>query len=70
MNSLRIEIINPKATRLLKDLEDLNLISIKVESKLGFMDVLNRLRSKSKQTLSIEEITKEVETVRAKRYQK
>jgi hypothetical protein len=34
------------------------------------MDVLNRLRSKSKQTLSIEEITKEVETVRAKRYQK
>lgn len=69
MNSLRIDIINPKATKLLRDLEELNLISIQDESKLSFIKVLNRIRAKSKTTLSLEEITKEVEIVRAKRYQ-
>jgi len=29
MNTLRIDILNPKAARLLKDLEDLKLIAIK-----------------------------------------
>lgn len=70
MNSLRIDIINPKATRLLKDLADMNLIAIRDSSKSGFESVLKRLRSKADSTPSLEEITKEVELVRAKRYAK
>jgi len=49
MESLRIEIINPKAKRLLKNLADMELIKI---------------------TPSLDEITKEVESVRKARYEK
>ena len=67
--SLTIDILNPKATKLLKNLAELNLISIKSEKK-GFAEVLKKLRSNSKNAPSLEEITKEVEIVRAKRYEK
>jgi len=70
MNTLRIDILNPKATRLLRELEDLNLISIKETSKLNFATVIKRLRAKSKIAPTIEEITKEVELARSKRYAK
>lgn len=68
--SIRIDILNPKAVKLLKNLAELNLISIQQESKNGFVDVLKRLRSNSKYAPSLEEITNEVEKVRAKRYEK
>ncbi|WP_345212223.1 hypothetical protein [Mucilaginibacter gynuensis] len=68
MNTLKINILNPKAVKLLKDLADLELISIQETSKSGFETVLKRLRAKSKSAPSLEEITKEVETVRTKRY--
>lgn len=68
--SIRIEILNPKAVKLLKNLAELNLISIKEESKKGFADVLKKLRSNSKSAPSLEEITNEVEKVRAKRYER
>jgi hypothetical protein len=70
MNSMQINILNPKATKLLKDLADLRLISIKDNSKSGFATVLKRLRKNAKTAPSLEEITKEVELVRAKRYAK
>jgi hypothetical protein len=70
MNTMTIDILNPKASKLLKDLADLNLISIRVSSKNGFVTVLNKLRANSKAAASLEEITKEVELVRAKRYAK
>jgi hypothetical protein len=70
MNTLRIDILNPKAARLLKDLADMNLIAIRDSSKSGFESVLRRLRSKADSAPSFEEITKEVELVRAKRYAK
>ncbi|CAN5629216.1 hypothetical protein BH11BAC5_BH11BAC5_55600 [soil metagenome] len=70
MNTMRIDILNPKAAKLLKDLADLNLISIQDTSKNGFITVLKKLRSKAKSAPSLEEITKEVELVRAKRYAK
>jgi hypothetical protein len=70
MNTMTIDILNPKASKLLKDLADLNLISIRANSKKGFATVLNKLRSNSKKAPSLEEITKEVELVRAKRYAK
>lgn len=67
--TFQVEILNPKATRLLKDLEDLELISIKKNDGDGFLKVVKRLRAKAaKNPPSLEEITKAVETVRAKRY--
>ncbi|MEI6677169.1 MAG: hypothetical protein WCL21_01095 [Mariniphaga sp.] len=71
METMRIEIINPKAKKLLKDLADLNLIVIKksVESKDEFKDVLSKLRSNyPNEVPSLDEITREVEDVRAARY--
>ncbi len=70
MTSMQIDILNPKATKLLEDLADLRLISIKDNSKSGFATVLKRLRKNAKTAPSLEEITKEVELVRAKRYAK
>lgn len=70
MNTMTIDILNPKASKLLKDLAELNLISIRANSKNGFASVLNKLRANSKKAPSLEEITKEVELVRAKRYAK
>lgn len=67
MDTLRINILNPKALKLLNDLAELDLIAIQDDSKVGFQDVLKRLRNKNAD-LTIEQITKEVETVRVKRY--
>jgi len=64
MSILSVEILNPKARKLLEDLEDLKLISIKESNSL--LEVLDRIRSK-KSSLSLEEITREVEIVREKR---
>ncbi len=70
MKTIRINIINPKASKLLKGMEELNLITIQNTSKNGFMNVLKKLRSKSQSVPTIDEITKEVEIVRSRRYAK
>ena len=65
----QVDILNPKATKLLQDLADLNLISIKQNSGDSFLKVLSRIRKRvSVNPPSLEEITKEVELVRTKRY--
>lgn len=63
MESIRIEILNPKARKLLKNLAELKLIKISdlSDRKSEFKKLLNRLRAKSDTAPSIEEITKEVE---------
>jgi hypothetical protein len=67
--TLQIDILNPKATKLLRDLADLNLISIKVTQEGEFMKVVGKLRKKAAiDTPTLDQITKEVELVRAKRY--
>ena len=67
--TLQVKILNPKATTLLQNLADLNLISIKGNYDDGFMKVVNKLRSKAgRNPPSLDEITKEVESVRSKRY--
>jgi hypothetical protein len=67
----QVDILNPKASKLLQDLAEMNLISIKQTNEDGFMKVVNRLRAKAiDNPPSLEEITKEVESVRAKRYAK
>jgi len=70
METLPIKIVNPKAKRLLKDLADLNLITIckSLDSKVEFKELLSKLRSNTDSTPSLDEITLEVEKVRALRY--
>ncbi len=70
METFQIDILNPKAKKLLKDLADLNLIKIKKTKKSDFSALLTKLRSKSTEDISLEEITKEVESVRKSRYEK
>lgn len=71
METIRIEILNPKAKALLKDLANLDLIRIGKENpENAFSEVLKKFRSKSDETPSLEEITKEVEEVRKARYEK
>lgn len=66
----QVEILNPKADKLLQDLADLKLIAISKPSKDPFMAVVRQLRKKAAvtKTPTLKEITKEVESVRAKRY--
>lgn len=70
METLRIDILDPKVKKLLKNLADLKLINIRTNkrTKKDFVKLLERLRSKSDEAPSLEEITKEVEIVRQKRY--
>ena len=68
MTVLKIELIDPRAKKLLKDLAELNLIKIHEsgEAEALFSALLAKLRSE-KPTLSLEEITHEVEETRLQR---
>jgi hypothetical protein len=71
MNTVKVDILNPKAEILLKNLADLNLISIKKDSNSsGFKKAIEKLRSKADLAPSLDEITEEVKKVREKRYSK
>lgn len=70
MESLVIDILNPKAKRLLQNLADLNLIRIKKKrDKTEFNRLLERLRENAEDAPTLGEITKEVKTVRKSRYE-
>jgi len=66
MEALRVQIINPKAKSLLLNLEEMNLIQIKANS--GLSQMLAKLRRNQAKVPLPEEIAKEVELVRQKRY--
>ena len=69
--TLQVDILNPKAKKILQNLADLNLISIKGAKEDGFLRIIKKIRVKAgTNPISLEEITKEVESVRAKRYAK
>ncbi len=71
MESIEIDILDPKAERLLKNLADMNLIKItSKKTKSDFSALLNKLRSKPTGEISLKEITAEVEAVRSKRHEK
>ena len=71
MNTVQVDILNPKAEKLLQDLADMNLISIKDVANESFLNVVMQLRKKAKKNPpSFDEITREVELIRAKRYAK
>ena len=70
METLKIDILNPKAKSLLKNLADLKLIRIKKDktrSELKYL--LDKLRKNADNAPTFEEITKEVEAVRKARYE-
>ncbi len=66
----QVDILNPKADKLLQDLADLKLISLsRTSGKDPFLTVVKRLRKNAAtKPPTLEEITKEVEYVRSKRY--
>lgn len=68
MDTFEIDLLNPKAKVLLENLEDLNLIRIKKTKKIKF--ILEELRKNNLGDLTYDDITKEVESVRAERYEK
>ena len=70
MEAINIEILNPKAKRILKSLEELDLIRISKPKDYvkDLKQLLARLRSKQTVSLSLDEITAEVEELRADRY--
>ncbi len=69
MTTVTINILNPKAKKLLQELEELKLISICDTSKNNFLEIVNKLRAKAeKNPPSFESITKEVESVRSTRH--
>lgn len=72
MESYQIDILNPKATKLLKDLADLKLISIKPTVENSFFEAIASIRKNAKSigVPSLDEITAEVEEVRSQRYAK
>jgi hypothetical protein len=71
MDTLQIDILNPKAEKLIKNLAELNLISIRKSSGDDFLKVVRKIRKGAKEnSLTLEEITKEVEFVRTKRYER
>ena len=72
MTTIQVDILNPKAGKLLEDLAELKLISIRNTSDDGrFLNLVNKFRAKAKNNPpSLKDITKEVEIVRSKRYAK
>ncbi|AWW29108.1 hypothetical protein DN752_02550 [Echinicola strongylocentroti] len=70
METITVDILNPKAKSLLKNLADLNLIKInKVDKKSDFSSLLKHLRNNNP-PLSLDEITEEIEVVRKSRHEK
>ena len=65
MDTYQIEIIEPKAKKLLEELVNLNLIKFRrVEPIQQFQELVQKIRAKEAEPLSLEEITAEVELVR------
>ena len=71
METIKVDILNPKAKSILKNLADLNLIRIKItREKSELKNLLAKLRINQNESPSLEEITSEVELVRKNRYEK
>ena len=70
MEALKIEILNPKALQLIKGMQDLNLIKVSETPASMLRTYLKKTRSNAAYAPDMEEITKIVEDVRAKRYAK
>lgn len=70
MDALKIEILNPKALQLIKELQKLNLIKISEEPASKLQEYLKKMRKKADSVPDIDEISKIVDEVRTERYAK
>jgi hypothetical protein len=72
MKTYQVQLLEPNAERLLEELVRLKLISCQEmpSPKQFFSQLLAQFRQKEDDFLDLEDITKEVEAVRAKRYNK
>lgn len=70
MEALKIEILNPKAIQIIKGMQELKLIKVSDEPVSALKVYLKKMRRKSSTVPNLDEITKIVEEVRAKRYAK
>lgn len=67
----QVDILNPKASKLLQDLADMNLITIKKTVDDDFLLAVKNIRAKSsKSAPAIDTINDVVKEVRSKRYAK
>ena len=67
---MKIEILNPKALQIIKGMQDLKLIKVSDEPVSTVKAYLKKMRRGSASAPNLDEITKVVEEVRAKRYAK
>jgi pantothenate kinase-related protein Tda10 len=70
MEALKIEILNPKALQLIKGMQDLKLIKVSDDPAPSLKVYLKNMRRNAQAAPDLDEITKIVEDVRAKRYAK
>ena len=68
MEAFSIQIIDPRAKKLLLNLKEMNLI--KMESKPDLSELLSKLRKNENEIPTIDEITEEVELERQSLYDK
>jgi hypothetical protein len=70
MEALKIEILNPKALQLINGMQELKLIKVSYDPISSLKVYLKKTRRNSSTAPSLEEITKIVDGIRAKRYAK
>jgi hypothetical protein len=70
MDALKIEILNPKALQLIKEMQDLKLIKISEEPVLRLTKYLEKMRRRAATAPDLGDITSVIEEVRSKRYAK
>ena len=68
METLQIKLLQPNAKQLLLDLESQNIISIKERDDTDLLKFLESIKNNPDCDLTMEEISEEVEIVRAERY--
>jgi hypothetical protein len=68
MDTLKIEILNPKALQLIKGMQDLKLIKVHDEQASSLKKYLEKMRQKAETAPDLDEITSVGEEVRSKRY--
>ncbi|WP_291105206.1 MULTISPECIES: hypothetical protein [unclassified Flavobacterium] len=70
MEALKIEILNPKALQLIKEMQDLNLIKITEVPVSKLQSYLKKRRKNASSAPNLDEIANIVAEVRAERYGK
>jgi hypothetical protein len=70
MSTYQVEVVEPSALQILKDLEKLKMIRLRsIDPKQEFIELVEKIRSKARGDLpTLDEITEEVEIVRSERF--